>query len=184
MIEPCRSEWSSPVTLVPKHDGSQRLCLDYRKVNQVTRTDAYPIPRMEDCLDKKEIDYLLEHDMIEPCRSEWSSPVTLVPKHDGSQRLCLDYRKVNQVTRTDAYPIPRMEDCLDKKEIDYLLEHDMIEPCRSEWSSPVTLVPKHDGSQRLCLDYRKVNQVTRTDAYPIPRMEDCLDKVGKASLER
>ena len=46
--------------------------------------------------------------------------------------------------------------------------------------SPCILVKKPDGSYRMCTDYRKVNNVTRTDSYPIPRIEDCIDKIGNA----
>lgn len=67
-----------------------------------------------------------------------------------------------------------------KEEIKYLLENDLIEPSNSSWSSPCILVPKPDGSYRMCTDYRKVNSVTKIDTFPIPRMDDCIDKVGKA----
>lgn len=43
------------------------------------------------------------------------------------------------------------------------------------------LVPKSDGSVRFCTDYRKVNSVTKADSFPLPRMEDCVDKVGAAT---
>ena len=61
-----------------------------------------------------------------------------------------------------------------------MLDHKIIEPSQSEWGSPVILVPTPDGSQRLCIDYRKVNSVTKTHSYPIPRIDDCIDKIGKA----
>ena len=67
-----------------------------------------------------------------------------------------------------------------QKEIQYLLENDLIESSKSNWSSPCILVPKPDGSYRLCTDYRKVNTVTKTDTYPIPRIDDCIDKIGNA----
>ena len=67
-----------------------------------------------------------------------------------------------------------------QKEIQYLLENDLIEPSKSNWSSPCILVPKPDGGYRLCTDYRKVNTVTKTDTYPIPRIDDCIDKIGNA----
>ncbi|PIK38004.1 hypothetical protein BSL78_25158 [Apostichopus japonicus] len=67
-----------------------------------------------------------------------------------------------------------------RDEIQYMLKHDIIEPSDSEWSSPCILVPKPDGSFRFCTDYRKVNTVTRTDSYPIPRVDDCIDRIGNA----
>ena len=66
------------------------------------------------------------------------------------------------------------------EEVKYLLDNDLIEPSKSNWSSPCILVPKPDGSYRMCTDYRKVNNVTKTDTFPIPRIDDCIDRVGKA----
>ena len=60
------------------------------------------------------------------------------------------------------------------------MSNDFIEPSRSNWSSPCVLVPKPDGSYRLCTDYRVVNHVTKTDTFPIPRIDDCIDNVGKS----
>ena len=67
-----------------------------------------------------------------------------------------------------------------RKEINYMLKNGIIEPSHSAWSSPVLVVPKPDGSFRFCTDYRKLNAVTKTDSYPIPRLDDCIDKIGKA----
>ena len=66
-----------------------------------------------------------------------------------------------------------------RKEIEYMLANGIIEPSNSEWSSPCVLVPKGDGSgYRFCTDFRKINAITRTDSYPIPRIEDCIDRIG------
>ena len=66
------------------------------------------------------------------------------------------------------------------KEIEYMLENNIIESSQSEWSNPCVLVPKADGTFRFCTDFRKLNTVTKTDSYPLPRVEDCIDCVGKA----
>lgn len=65
-------------------------------------------------------------------------------------------------------------------EINYLLDKNLIEPSFSSWASPSLLVPKPDGSSRLCTDYRKVNSVTVPDANPLPRIDDLIDNVGHA----
>ena len=52
------------------------------------------------------IDDMLATWVIEPSISEWASPVCLVKKPDGTYRFCIDYRKVNAVSRKDAFPIP------------------------------------------------------------------------------
>ncbi|KAL5505693.1 hypothetical protein EMCRGX_G007162 [Ephydatia muelleri] len=59
-----------------------------------------------------------------------------------------------------------------------MLDNGVIEPSDSSWSSPVVLAKKKDGSLRFCVDYRKVNAVTRKDAYPLPRVDDTLDTLG------
>ena len=67
-------------------------------------------------------------------------------------------------------------------EIQYMLANDLIEPSESPWSSPVILVPKSDGTYRLCVDFRLVNKCTKSDSHPIPRVEDCIDKMGQAQF--
>ena len=51
----------------------------------------------------------------------------------------------------------------------------VIEPCNSDWASNIVLVKKKDGSVRFCVDYRKLDLLTRKVAYPLPRIEHCLD---------
>ena len=61
-----------------------------------------------------------------------------------------------------------------------MLKQQVVQPSSSAWASPVVLVPKKDGNLRFCVDYRKVNAVTKKDVYPLPRVDDILDTLGKA----
>ena len=63
-----------------------------------------------------------------------------------------------------------------------MLEKRVIQPSDSPWSSPIVLVKKKDGSVRFCIDYRKVNAITRKDAYPLPRVDDTLDTLAGSRL--
>jgi hypothetical protein len=67
-------------------------------------------------------------------------------------------------------------------EIQRMLKTGVIVPAASEWASPVVLVPKPDGSMRFSIDYRKLNAVTVRDSYPLPRMDECIDSLGGASV--
>ncbi len=67
-----------------------------------------------------------------------------------------------------------------QKEVEYLLENGFAVPSSSPWSSPSLLVPKSDQTPRFCNDYRKVNAVTKPDSFPLPCMDDCVDRVGSA----
>ena len=65
-----------------------------------------------------------------------------------------------------------------EKEIEKMLANDVIEPSESSWASPVVLATKKDGSPRFCIDYRRLNQVTKKDAYPLPNINDCIDALS------
>ena len=67
-------------------------------------------------------------------------------------------------------------------EIDYMLKNNIAVPSASSWASPCVLVPKSDNTPRFCTDMRKVNSVTKSDSFPLPRMEDCIDRVGSAKF--
>ena len=69
-----------------------------------------------------------------------------------------------------------------RKEIEYMLNNDLAEPCQSNWNSPIVLHPKPDHSYRLCIDYRKINKITKSDSFPIPRIEDCIDRIGQSKF--
>jgi len=63
-----------------------------------------------------------------------------------------------------------------ESEIKYMLEHDMTELSNSKWSSPCILVPKPNGSYYFCTDFHKLNSVTLIDSFPIPRIDDCIER--------
>ena len=78
------------------------------------------------------------------------------------------------------YRVPQALQPVLREQIKEMLEQGIIEPSKSEWASPVLLVPKKDGTKRLCVDYRKLNAVTTPDPFRIPRIDEVIDRLGKA----
>ena len=62
-----------------------------------------------------------------------------------------------------------------------MLQTGVIRPSKSPWASPIVMVEK-DGSIRFCVDYRKLNKVSKFDAYPLPRAEEIFESIGPAKV--
>ena len=84
-----------------------------------------------------------------------SSPIRCAPRRMSPQKM------------------KKEEECVTE-----MLTGGQIEPSDSPWSSPVVLVTKKDGGTRFCVDYRRLNDVTVKDAYPLPRIDDTLDMLA------
>src|SRR6266516_2250114 len=65
---------------------------------------------------------------------------------------------------------------IEKEHIEEMLKKEIIRKLKSPWSSPVVFVPKKGGEIRFCIDYRKLNKVTKKDNHPLPRIDEMLDK--------
>ncbi|KAI2666719.1 Retrovirus-related Pol polyprotein [Labeo rohita] len=78
------------------------------------------------------------------------------------------------------YRVPEARRCAIEEEIQHMLKLGVIEPSRSPWSSPIVMVPKPDGTLRFCNDFRRLNEVSEFDGYPMPRVDELLDRLGRA----
>ena len=72
------------------------------------RQPVRQVPKHKQHEAQRLIQRMPDKNIISPSQSPWSSPVILVRKKDGSLRFCVDYHKVNSVTRKDAYLLPRI----------------------------------------------------------------------------
>jgi len=105
------------------------------------------------------------------------------------QLFAANPKKPTQTTRTThaidtgaAEPIKlhpyrnaRVDDEFIEKEITQLLDNGLIQRSNSPWAAPVVIVMKKGGDRRQCIDFRKLNNVTKKCSYPLPRVEDLID---------
>ena len=69
-----------------------------------------------------------------------------------------------------------------EKQIDNMLASDIIRPSSSPWASPLVIVPKKDGTKRMCVDFRKLNNITVKNSYPLPDIADILSSLKNAKI--
>ncbi|CAB4034456.1 Retrovirus-related Pol poly, partial [Paramuricea clavata] len=78
------------------------------------------------------------------------------------------------------YRVPVHLNTVVNKQVNDMIERGAIRSSNSPWSSPIVLDPKKDGDYRFCVDFRRVNSVTKKDAHPMPRIDEILDQLGGA----
>ncbi|CAM4447975.1 unnamed protein product [Lepidochelys kempii] len=83
------------------------------------------------------------------------------------------------VVQETTRPLPRRMREAIEEEVQVMLDLGVIERSQREWRSPVVLVPKPDGSRRFCIDFRRVNAISKFDAYPMPCVDELLDRLGE-----
>jgi hypothetical protein len=113
----------------------------------------------ESCFSKNETDLGLTNVLEHEIRTDNARPIKQAPR------------------RT---PLAFADD--DRNALVQLQERGTIRPSTSPWASPIVLVRKRTGATRLCVDYRKLNKVTVKDAFPLPRVADCLDSLAGSVL--
>ncbi|KAG0767432.1 hypothetical protein G6F17_013761 [Rhizopus arrhizus] len=89
---------------------------------------------------------------------------------------CIDTGNAVPIVKRGRRLSPKESKAL-HEEVQKMLEAKVIRPSNSPWCSPPVMVPKPDGSMRLCTNYRGLNAVTRKDTWPLPRMDELVDKL-------
>ena len=69
-----------------------------------------------------------------------------------------------------------------RRQLDDYLAKGFIQPSTSPYGAPILFTRKKDGTLRMCVDYRSLNKMTKKDVYPIPRIDDLLDRLTNATI--
>ena len=157
--------------------------LKINKVSDSISEETHSIMKMDVCTDDEcNID-------INPTASEASTlKVKNMIQNYEPQKIKTTNVEM-RITLTDDTPIfctprrlPLKERMIVDEQIDEWLEEGIIEPSESEFCSPIVLVKKKDSTYRLCVDYRKINKVIVKDHFPLPLIEDQLDRLQGAMI--
>eukprot|EP00731_Ephydatia_muelleri_P002480 Em0001g2480a len=112
-------------------------------------------------------------------KREFAQVLANTPGRTQFAEHCIETGSARPV-RLPAYRIPHADRETVRQEIEEMLEEGILVHSNSEWSSPIVLVGKKDGSLRLCVDYRRLNSLSEADAYPMPRIDEMLEQLGTA----
>ncbi|GBL77859.1 Retrovirus-related Pol polyprotein from transposon 297, partial [Araneus ventricosus] len=97
-------------------------------------------------------------------------------------RCNMTQHRINTGNHPPIKQYPRRLPLAKKEEAERLVkemvDNGIIEESSGPWASPIVLVKKKDGSTRFCVDYRKFNEITIKDSYPLPRIDDTLDALN------
>ena len=107
-------------------------------------------------------------------------PKQLPPKRSSDFKIQLK-DGAKPVTRA-PYRMSSVELAELKKQLDDLIAHGFIVPSKSPYGAPILFVRKKDGTTRMCMDYRALNDQTVKNSYPLPRVEDLLDQLQGAKV--
>ena len=118
---------------------------------------------------------------IDRWKNEFKDILTEEPGLTGWVSFAIDTRGHEPVAqRAYSTPVALQEGV--GKEIGWLLQKGYIRESTSEWSSPIVAVPKLNGSVRVCVDFKKVNELTQSIPFYMPRIKEVLEAVGQAPV--
>ena len=174
-----RNENSSPCVVPANHIH----CKDDMSTNRSWGAETmFPEPLQELC---KEGNRHLEANDKERLRAmlcKYSDTFSLHPDDLGRTALVnhsIDVGSARPIKQSPRQiPLAKREEA--RQEVIKMQRQGIIEPSYGPWSSPTVLVRKKDGSTRFCVDYRRLNDVTKKDSHPLPRIDTILDSLAGA----
>ena len=148
-----------------------------QQVDDVEMSDPILIPKDS----PNDVNFQLDH--LQP--EQKTRMEHLLNSHNDSGELGLTSVSEHKIETQDAVPIKplprRLPNALRpvvEEQVSEMLENQVIKPSNSPWASPIFLGRKKDGDWRFCIDFRKLNEVTVKDAFPLPQVADLVDSLS------
>ena len=117
---------------------------------------------------------------------KWRCLFSKNPKNPGAttKTTCRVSTDPSDLTPIRSVPYRTSPKALEelRKQVNDMLSSGITRKSKSPWAFPVVLAMKSDGSWRFCVDYSKLNKHVPRDSFPLPNMEDHLDRLGKAKI--
>ncbi|UYV68869.1 K02A2.6-like, partial [Cordylochernes scorpioides] len=166
--------WTRTSTYVFPRDAAERDlgCTDVRDKTIYTKFDGLQNPILVNHLEEireHELKELLEHN-----RNVFSQQAIDLGKVAIQHKIIT---KSEQPISLRPYRRPLKEYEEIAEQVKELLEHKLIRISDSPWAFPVVMVPKKDGNKRMCIDYRRLNEITLNDRQPLPHIQDMFDRL-------
>ena len=118
-----------------------------------------------------------QHQMLAALLLEYWEVMCPDPGRTTLVELHIDTGGANPI-RLPPYRVP----CAYRGAVADMLQAGIVETSKSSWAAPIVLVQKKDGTLCCCVDYGKLNAISKVDPYPMPRIDELLDKLGKAKF--
>ena len=140
-----------------------------------TKIEFLPIAHVDKTTNDKLLNILEEYrDVFATSVDDLKIPCTL-----GEHKI--DTQNHNPIA-IKPYRKSQYENQLIEEEVKSLLQANIIKPSKSPWAAPVLLVPKPDNTKRMCVNFKKLNNITIKDAYPIPRIDEIFTRLSKSKF--
>ncbi|KAL1264151.1 hypothetical protein QQF64_004506 [Cirrhinus molitorella] len=169
-------KWHEPTEQQEAVSSKQQLLVRAIHTEEETEEQYLPVYQDNGLLDLQHLDLVQRRQLLD------SIPQHLFQNTPGRTDIIQHhiYLKDDKPIHQQPYRVPQKLLSTMKKELDEMLKLEVIEPSNSEWNNPIVLVPKKDGTIRFCLDFRKLNTVIKFDPYPMPRVDELIERLSTA----
>ena len=105
-------------------------------------------------------------------------PNIILPNYRKRPSFEIDFEISGQVVKRKPYKVSKEKESWMKEKISFLKNQGIIEDSSSSYASPCVIIPKSNGTFRLCQDYREINKLTELDPFPFPLIDNIINGFG------